>query len=99
MAQSDPIADLLTGIRNALQAGKSFVDVYSSNIKLRIVQILEEQGYIEKHIVDSEKRKMRIFLKYTKGRKPVLRGLKRISSPGLRKYTTYKKIPFFFGLF
>ena len=93
MAQSDTIADLLTRIRNGVLARRRFVDVYVSKVKLNITKVLENQGYIERILVDNEKGKMRIFLKYAEGREPVLQGLKRISSPGLRRYIPVSDIP------
>ena len=93
MAQSDTIADLLTRLRNGVMARRRFVDVYLSKVKLNIIKFLEGQGYLERVLVDKEKGKVRIFLKYTQDREPVLQGLKRISSPGLRRYTSVEKIP------
>jgi small subunit ribosomal protein S8 len=93
MSLSDPISDLLTRIRNAKMAKHRFVDFPFSKEKLNIVKILQEQGFIEKFLVDEENSKARVFLKYTQGREPVIQGLKRISSPGLRRYVGYKNIP------
>lgn len=93
MAQSDTIADLLTRLRNAVQARQKYVDMHTSKMKFNILKVLEKQGLIEHILVNEEKGKMRIFLKYAQGREPVLQGLKRISSPGLRRYVSSKKIP------
>jgi len=93
MAFNDPIADLLTRIRNAMHAQRRFVDVDLSKMKKSIVQILKENGFIDHYLVDETKKRMRIFLKYTKGRRSVLHGLKRISRPGLRRYVGYEHIP------
>jgi len=93
MAQSDTIADLLTRLRNAVQARQKYVDMYASKMKFNILKVLEKQGFIEHVLVNEEKGKMRIFLKYTKGREPVLQGVKRISSPGLRRYVPSRSIP------
>jgi small subunit ribosomal protein S8 len=93
MAQSDTISDLLTRLRNAVQARQRYVDMYTSKIKLNIMKVLEKQGFIEHVLVNEEKGKMRIFLKYAQGREPVLQGLKRISSPGLRRYIPSRSIP------
>jgi small subunit ribosomal protein S8 len=93
MSFNDPIAELLTHIRNAQDTKLRYVDVSISKIKLKLVDILKKQGFIENYLVSNEKRKMRIFLRYTKARKSVINGLKRISSPGFRKYIEYKKIP------
>lgn len=93
MAQSDTIADLLTRLRNAVQARQRFVDMRTSKMKLSIMKVLEKQGFIEHILVNEEKAKMRVFLKYAHGREPVLQGLKRISSPGLRRYVSSRSIP------
>lgn len=93
MAQSDTISDLLTRLRNAVQARQRYVDMHTSKIKLNIMKVLEKQGFIEHVLVNEEKGKMRIFLKYAQGREPVLQGLKRISSPGLRRYIPSRSIP------
>lgn len=93
MSQSDTIADLLTRLRNAVQARQRYVDMRTSKMKLNIMKVLEKQGFIEHILVNEEKGKMRIFLKYAQGREPVLQGLKRISSPGLRRYIPSRSIP------
>jgi len=93
MAQSDTIADLLTRLRNAVQARQRFVDMRTSKMKLSIMKVLEKQGFVEHILVNEEKQRMRIFLKYAHGRDPVLQGLKRISSPGLRRYVPSRSIP------
>jgi len=93
MALNDPISDLLTRIRNAKLAKHRFVDLGFSKLKLNIVKILKEQGYVENFLVDEENRKIRIFLKYIQGREPVIQQLKRVSSPGLRRYVKAKQIP------
>ncbi len=89
----DPISDLLTRVRNAKLAQHRFTDLSLSKAKLRIVQILKEQGLIENYLVNDEERKMRVILKYAHNRESVIQGLKRVSSPGLRRYIGYKKIP------
>lgn len=90
---SDPIADLLTRIRNALKAQHRFVDLANSRLNQYIVAILKDQGFIESYLVKEEEREIRAFLKYAEGRQPVINGLKRISKPGLRRYVGYKAIP------
>jgi len=97
MSYNDPISDLLTIIRNGKMAQHRYVDVIISKIKLSIVKILKEKGFIENYIVNDEKRKIRVFLKYTATREAVIQGLKRLSKPGLRRYTSYQKIPQIFG--
>jgi len=92
---TDPIADMLTRIRNALQAKKEEVDIPSSKLKLRIAEILKEEGYIKdfKLIQDAKQGIIRIFLKYDEYGEPVISGLKRISKPGRRIYVSKDKIP------
>ncbi len=100
MAISDPIADFLTRIRNALKAEHRYVDVPWSKIKQNIAEILKDQGFIESLLVkqDSKQRRtMRIFLKYGTGRLPVIQGLRRMSKPGLRRYVKHVDIPRFYG--
>jgi small subunit ribosomal protein S8 len=97
MAQSDPIADLLTRIRNAKEAKHRFVDVGISKEKVSIVKILKEQGFVGNYLLNDDLRKMRIFLKYDQDRQPLLQGLRRYSMPGLRRYVSYKDIPTILG--
>ena len=87
--QTDPIADLLTRLRNAARARHQRVDVPSSKLKTEIARILKEEGYIStfKLVDDNKPRKMlRLFLKYTTDRRSVITGLRRISRPGSRRY-------------
>lgn len=97
MSMNDPIADLLTRIRNAAMARNRFVDLPHSRQKVSIIKILQEQGFIDNFLVDEEGSRIRIFLKYTFGREPVIQGLKRVSTPGLRRYVGYREIPRLFG--
>ena len=92
--KSDPIADLLTRIRNAVMIGKRSVDVPASNMKRDILKILQKEGFIKKFVIlDDEKQGlMKILLKY-QGSIPVIQGIRRVSKPGLRKYTSSKKLP------
>lgn len=87
--QTDPIADLLTRIRNAARAKHARVDVPASKLKTEIARILKEEGYIStfKLVEENKTRKtLRLFLKYTPDRRSVITGLKRISRPGSRRY-------------
>jgi len=95
MVMTDPIADMLTRIRNALMAKHEQVEMPSSKMKLEIARILKHEGYIKNYkvIQDGKKSYLRIFLKYDSSNKPVIHGLKRISKPGRRVYTGYKEIP------
>jgi small subunit ribosomal protein S8 len=96
---SDPIADLLTRIRNGSRAEKKFVDVPWSKMKESIVRLLVELGFIERYSVKSENTigMMRVFLKYSKGRESAIQGLTRVSKPGCRRYIGHDDIPFFYG--
>lgn len=93
MSFNDPIAELLTKIRNAQNAQHRFVDLNASAIKVKILEILKQRGFIENFLVNEEKHKLRIFLRYTKERGAVIRGLKRESTSGLRRYLGYREIP------
>lgn len=92
---TDPIADMLTRIRNAVLARHSHVVVPTSKMKVAIARILKDEGYIEDFYVTKDRPKsvIRIKLKYVDGREPVLTGLKRISKPGRRVYSPKKDIP------
>jgi small subunit ribosomal protein S8 len=96
---TDPIADLLTRLRNALSAKLRFIDVPTSKMKVKIVEILKAEGFIENFLVRNEQPQgtMRIFLKYKTDRSPVLRGLKRVSRSGKRVYVACNDIPRIFG--
>ena len=97
MSFNDPIAELLTKIRNAKAAQHVYVDVIPSKLKQQILTIMKDQGFISNFLVDEKRRKMRIFLKYSQTRKPLIQGLKRESSPGLRRYLGYQEIPRILG--
>ena len=97
MAFNDPIAELLTKLRNAQRAEHRFVDIYLSKIKKNILDILKQQGFIENYLLDEQRNKMRVFLRYNKSRKPIISGLKRVSKPGLRKYVGCNDIPMVLG--
>ena len=87
--QTDPIADLLTRIRNAVRAKHARVDVPASRLKVEIARILKEEGYISTYkLVEENKtrRTLRVFLKYTTDRRSVITDLKRVSRPGSRRY-------------
>jgi small subunit ribosomal protein S8 len=98
MTMTDPIADMLTRIRNAIMAGHSYVVVPGSKMKLAIARILKDEGFIENYDVtrDRPQPMIRIWLKYAgdrKDRRSAITGLKRISKPGRRVYTGKKDIP------
>lgn len=95
MQITDPIADLLTRIRNANSARHETVEVPASNMKKSIVEILFEEGYIKKYevIEDGRQGVIKIWLKYGEGKKQVIEGLKRVSKPGLRVYVSKEELP------
>jgi small subunit ribosomal protein S8 len=98
MIVTDPIADMLTRVRNALQVGHVVVAVPSSKIKVEIARILKEEGYVDDYFVTDDKPQpvLRVRLKYTGGRRdrrPIITGLKRVSKPGRRVYTKKDDIP------
>ena len=88
MSMTDPIADFLTRIRNGLHADHDEVEMPASNFKAELARILREQGYIEGYEVEPARvgRALRVTLKYTEDRKPVIQGLERVSKPGRREY-------------
>ena len=95
MNTTDPIADMLTRIRNASRSKHKSVDVPASNIKKAIADILFKEGYIKAYeeIQDDNQGIIRISLKYTEKGKKVISGLKRISKPGLRIYASKEELP------
>ena len=96
MQITDPIADMLTRIRNANSAKHKAVDVPASNMKKAIAQILLDEGYIKSYDVidDGNQGTIHIVLKYGKNNEKVISGLKRISKPGLRVYAGKEEIPY-----
>ena len=96
MQITDPVADMLTRIRNANSAKHETVDVPASNLKKAIAQILLDEGYIKSfELVDNGNQGViRITLKYLAKKAPVLSGLRRVSKPGLRVYAGAEEIPF-----
>ncbi len=94
MSMQDPIADMLTIIRNGQQVSKTEVTMSSSKLKLAIAKILKEEGYIADYLVAEENNKpsLTVQLKYHHGQ-PVIRLLKRVSKPGLRIYKTVDELP------
>ncbi len=92
---TDPIADLLTRIRNAAHARKEQVDVPWSKVKARLVEVLTAEGFLKEHgLIDQDGHRMlRIWLKYDAANRPVIVGLKRVSRPSLRVYVGASEIP------
>ncbi len=95
MQMSDVIADMLTRIRNANSAKHPTVDVPASNMKKAIAQILVDEGYIKSfQVIDDDKQGViRITLKYLPGKQKVIRGIRRVSKPGLRIYASCEDMP------
>ena len=95
MSISDPIADMLTVIRNGCRAKKKKVEVPASRVKSEILRVLLEEKFISnyRYIEDRKQGVLRIYLKYTDDECSVISGLKRISTPGLRSYSGTKKVP------
>lgn len=95
MAVSDPVADMLTKIRNASNARHDKVDITTSKLKLEVIKTLKNEGYVKnfkKTVVDG-RNYIRIFLKYDEKQMPIIHGLRKISTPGRRVYSGYKKLP------
>ena len=95
MSMTDPIADMITRIRNGMAVDKRFVDIPSSNLKKRIAFILKEESYIKDFmfIQDGVKSLIRVFIKYDRKGETVISGIERVSKPGLRVYVGSGEIP------
>ncbi len=96
---TDPIADMLTRIRNALVPRHDFVDVPSSKLKLSLAETLKREGYIRDYetLQEGVRRTVRIHLAYTDSRKPVITGIQRVSKPGLRVHVQKREVPRVYG--
>lgn len=95
MVMTDPIADMLTRIRNANSVKHESVDIPSSKLKVELARILKDEGFIREYkvIEDGKQGILRIYLRYTAQKGQVIQGLKRISKPGLRVYASKDEIP------
>lgn len=97
MSVSDPVADMLTKVRNASLAKLEKVDIVPSKLKLEIIKILKNEGFVKnfKKITDKAtgRNNIRVFLKYDDNQESIIHGIKSVSTPGRRIYTTYKKMP------
>ena len=98
---TDPIADMLTRVRNAYRSNKDYVDIPASKIKAQIARILLEGGYIGnvRFIDDGLQGSIRVYIKYTEGRKSAIEGIRRISMPSRRVYVTRDRLPRVMGGF
>jgi len=99
MSFNDPVSDMLTRVRNAAAANHTTVDIPHSRLKAEIARILKREGFIVDYTVEQEGSRsyLRLRLKYGRGEKSVIRGLSRISKPGLRKYVGSDEVPRVFG--
>ena len=95
MSMTDPIADLLTRIRNAIAADHEYAEIPASKFKTEIARVLDEQGYIESYSVEPARvgEVLRVKLKYTEDRRSVISGLQRVSRPGRRTYSHTQELP------
>lgn len=95
MSMTDPMADMLTRIRNAGMASHAKLDVPSSNVKIAVANVLKELGYIKnlKVITDNKQGILRIYLKYDENQQPLIHEIKRISTPGRRVYVSKEEVP------
>jgi small subunit ribosomal protein S8 len=99
MTMTDPVADFLTRMRNALQAGKDRCDVPASRVKLELAKILQEEGFIRtfKVLEEGPQRTIRVYLRYSTDGEPAIRGLERVSRPGRRVYRGAEELPTVLG--
>jgi len=95
MSMTDPVADLLTRIRNATKEKHEKLEVPASRLKANVVRVLKEEGYIKNfRLVREDGRPMiKVYLKYTEGGESVIQGIRRVSRPGLRRYSGYEEMP------
>ncbi len=95
MSMTDPIADMLTRIRNAQRASHELVNIPSSKLKINVAKVLKSEGYIKNFriISDGQHRFIRIFLKYDKEGVAIIEGIKRVSKPGCRVYAGSDEVP------
>ncbi|MBD3166718.1 30S ribosomal protein S8 [bacterium] len=95
MGMTDPIADMLTRIRNGMKAEKKWVDVPASKLKRELARILAEEHFIDKFnfVEDKKQGELRIFLRYDREEKPMIRGIQRVSKPGLRRFSQARDLP------
>ena len=95
MSMTDPIADLLTRIRNASRAGHKSVDVPASNLKREIARVLAEERFIDNfaYYVDGKQGQLRLYLRYDEMNDPIIQDLQRVSKPGLRRYAPKNDLP------
>jgi small subunit ribosomal protein S8 len=95
MSMTDPIADLLTRVRNAAKEHHEKVEIPASRLKANVVRVLKEEGYIKNFRLMREEGRpvLKVYLKYTDSGESVIRGIRRVSRPGLRRYSGYESMP------
>ena len=95
MSMTDPIADLLTRVRNATREGHEKLEVPASRLKANVVRVLKEEGYIKNFRLMREEGRpvIKVYLKYTDAGQSVIQGIRRVSRPGLRRYSGYEGMP------
>ncbi len=95
MGMTDPIADMLTRIRNGAKAGKKWVDIPGSRLKKELARILAEEQFIKnfRFVEDRKQGEIRVFLRYDENENPMIRGIVRVSKPGLRQYSSAAELP------
>jgi len=95
MSMTDPIADLLTRIRNATKERHEKLEVPASRLKANVVRVLKEEGYIKNFRLMREEGRpvIKVYLKYTDSGESVIQGIRRVSRPGLRRYSGYEEMP------
>lgn len=95
MSMTDPIADLLTRIRNASKEGHEKLEIPASRLKANVVRVLKEEGYIRNFRLQREEGHpvIKVYLKYTPTGSAVIQGVRRVSRPGLRRYSNYESFP------
>jgi small subunit ribosomal protein S8 len=94
MSLPDPIGDMLARMRNGYRAGRDVVEMPGSKIKVEITRLLKREGYLKDFTVEGDvKKTLRIYLKYDADHAPLIRGMRRVSRPGLRQYVGASRVP------
>ena len=99
MSVADPLSDMMTRIRNAVSVGKARVSMPSAKLKTEVARVMKTEGFIRDYAVEDVegKKTLTLFLRYGARRTPAIRGLRRISKPGLRKYSRASELPRILG--
>ncbi len=96
MSMNDTVADFLTRVRNAQMAKHRYTTVLYSKLVKAMLEVMQKEGFVESFEASEDERSIRVYLKYNKKREPVIKGLRRISRPGVRRYVGNDKIPYVF---